>query len=122
MAKRLKILLMIFALGSFILPGQISFAQSSEMSCCKSSDQSNDCCKKTQKEEKPCHDSSQQNSCGDQCTACASCHFAAAFFYPVSHETLISYSKIQVQKETFTYVTPEISDIFSKIWQPPKIG
>ena len=113
---------MIFALGCFIIPKQMLFAQNTEMSCCKSSTEKKDCCKKDKKEEKPCHDSQKSNSCGDNCTSCGTCHFVAAFFYAKNTETFSFSPKIQITKEKFTYVTPEISDIFTKIWQPPKIG
>ncbi len=122
MAKKLKIFLMIFALGTFIFPNQLLFAQNTEMSCCKSSDTASDCCKTKQQDEKPCHDSGEKNSCGDHCTSCSSCHFTAIFFYKKQDEQFTSFNKIDVEKKKFTYITPEFSGISQSIWQPPKIG
>ncbi len=121
MLRKLKIFIMIFALGAFIVPNQFLSAQVTEMSCCTSNDSSKDCCK-TKQQDKPCHDTKEKNSCGDQCTSCASCHFTAILFYKKTEEPFSSVGRITAEKEDFTYITPEFSGIFHKIWQPPKIG
>ncbi len=44
MAKHLKIIVMIFALGMFIVPNQMLFAQNTETACCTTEKSEKDCC------------------------------------------------------------------------------
>ena len=115
--------MMIFALGTFIVPNQLFLAQSADISCCTSTNDSSDCCNTKSPQEQPCHDSDKENSCGDHCTSCANCHLIHTFFYkkPVEVDP-VSVAKITENKEQFNYITPDFTGIFLKIWQPPKIG
>ena len=122
MAKKFQIFLMILALGFFVIPKQVFFAQTTQMSCCTSKSEKDCCTKDTKKEqEKPCHDS-EKNSCND-CTTCHSCHAGCIVFGVdnAANQAEISPS-IFSKKEKFNYCTPEIQETVSKIWQPPKIG
>ena len=122
MAKKFRIMLMIFALGLFVIPKQMLFAQNTEMSCCTGKS-SKDCCDSQQKkDDKPCHDSGKKDQKCNGCTSCSSCHFVILLFSRPAELSYIKPVKILTQKEKFTYITPEISDISGKIWQPPKIG
>ena len=123
MANKLKIFFLIFALGMFVIPKQILFAQNSAMSCCIENS-IKDCCETHKKNtnEKPCHDSDKKGHNCTGCTTCTSCHFVA-FLFSLPAEYL--YKKplaITFIREPFAYFTPEISVISGKIWQPPKIG
>ena len=127
MAKKFSIVFMMLALGLFVVPKQMLFGQTAGMSCCQPSKQKKDDCCKTNSKDKPCHDSKDSNNsekgCGDKCTSCTTCHYAAVVFILKTEErkqdTKIHFTEKQ---EAFTYITPEISDIFANIWQPPKIG
>ncbi|MCC2590537.1 hypothetical protein [Chryseobacterium sp. MFBS3-17] len=111
---------MIFALGLFVVPKQIFFAQSAQMSCCQTEKTETSGCHSDQQEQS-CHDTQDQN-CTTNCTSCGACHFTVAYFY--GHPTTHINSEIRniSSAAEFTYITPDISDILSKIWQPPKIG
>ncbi len=122
MAKRFQIFLMILALGFFVIPKQVFFAQTTEMSCCTNTSEKDCCNKDTKKDQKkPCHDS-KKNSCND-CTTCHSCHASFIAFglngtTNQSEASTFAFSK----KENFNYRAPEIQEAVTKIWQPPKIG
>ncbi len=114
---------MIFALGVLVIPKQILFGQNSEMSCCvSSSEKTDDCCGKSKGHEMPSDKSKGDNHCDDDCNACRTCHTFVVFYPTVPEKVSYTLNKIQVTKENFNYVIPEFSDIYSKIWQPPKIG
>ena len=109
------------ALGAFILPKQTFFAQTID-ACCKSVS-GKDCCDKNNTEsQKPCKDNEDQNSCND-CSTCSSCHHIVTSSFASMSEVVwnLDYKKTN-QSKKFTYLSPEISSLFSKIWQPPKIG
>ncbi|MBF6609678.1 MAG: hypothetical protein ITF99_00835 [Chryseobacterium sp.] len=122
MAKKLSIFLLILALGLFITPKQMLFAQA-ESICCIADSDSKDCCQSPQEtQEKPCHDSgSKEHSC-EGCLTCTACHLHIAFFsVPISGFSTDILRVLPVEKKAFTYITPEILDVNSKIWHPPKI-
>lgn len=122
MAKRLKIALMIFALGIFIVPKQMIFAQETEMSCCNKTSSKKECCQK--ENSKPCHDSkNQKNSCEGNCAKCASCSFTTVFIATEFKNISVEGSEnfISNKVENF-YLTPYFSKLYSAIWQPPKIS
>lgn len=110
---------MLFCLGIFILPKQIISAQNAEMACDISS-MKDDCCK--DKSTQNHHQKDKNDGCGDDCYSCVTCHTFAVFSYPNLKEISENMGKIPVKKEKFTYVTPDFSEVYSKIWQPPKIG
>lgn len=117
--KKIQVILMLFCLGIFILPKQLITFQKSEMTCNISSSK-NDCCKDTQHNNH--NNSEKKENCGDDCYSCGTCHTFAVFSYPFLKDNDQDLRKIPVTKEKFTYVTPDFSDVYSKIWQPPKIG
>lgn len=122
MAKSLKIVLMVFALGIFIIPKQMLFAQKTELSCCSKTSSEKNCCKK--EHSKPCHDSkSKGNSCEGNCEKCTSCSFAPVF---ITSEFKNNFTEdcqniISNKVENF-YLTPHFSKLSKAIWQPPKIS
>lgn len=122
MANFFKIFLMIFALGTFIIPKQIFFAENQEMSCCTNDSSEKDCCKK--EKSTPCKDSKTENhSCNGNCTNCSFCSTSIVFM-KVEFENKIekkSQNKISYKVENF-YLQPSLSDLPKKIWQPPKIS
>ena len=61
MAKHLKIIVMIFALGMFIVPNQMLFAQNTETACCTTEKSDKDCCSSSKKSS-PCHDTSKNHN------------------------------------------------------------
>lgn len=121
MKEKLKIILMIFALGLFVIPKQ-SFSAQTKDSCCTEV-ATKDCCKKNNHHsQKPCSKDSENNKCND-CTTCSSCHHSLVTFAVSLNENLVEPNPIiQSGAENFKYISPEISDISIKIWQPPKIG
>ena len=68
MAKHLKIIVMIFALGMFIVPNQMLFAQNTETACCTKEKSEKDCCSSSKKSS-PCHDTSKKSQ---SCKFCPS--------------------------------------------------
>lgn len=122
MKKRLQILLMIFALGIFVMPKQMLLAQfeASAMACCSTSN-SDDNCHHTSEQENPCKDSKQPCST-NCCTTCSSCAYG---FTPLAKPQffLILEALIAIEKKSeFNYETPHFSTYLKDIWQPPKIA
>lgn len=123
MAKHLKIIVMIFALGMFIVPNQLLFAQKTETSCCNKEKSEKDCCGSSKKSE-PCHDGSQKSqSCNSNCTKCSSCSVNLVFLGEETKQSIeeISNHAISKKVENF-YFDPYLSQLSISIWQPPKIG
>jgi hypothetical protein len=123
MAKQVQIWLLVLCLGLFIVPKQYFLPTAGLNSCCSVSVSKKDKCK-TEHEKDDCHkDHNNKNHCTGNCNNCDICHFAMTVFHlPKLNDTPSESFDLQVKKERFSYITPEISDIFSKIWQPPKIG
>ena len=123
MAKQVQIWLLVLCLGLFIIPKQYFVPASGLNSCCSVSVSKNEKCK-TEHQKDDCHkDHDNKNHCTGNCNNCDICHFAmVAFHLPTVQDGSPITMEIQAKKEKFSYITPEISDIFSKIWQPPKIG
>lgn len=122
MAKKLNIFLIILALGLFITPKQMIFAQT-ESVCCTKDSGSEDCCPSPQEiQEKPCHDpESKEHSC-EGCLSCSACHLHLAFFsVPLSGFHTNIPKILPSEKKAFTHITPDILDANSNIWHPPKI-
>ena len=124
MSRKLKLFLIIFSLGIFILPKQIFFAQNPAMSCCTSQSVKETCCKTDNTKhgsKKPCHKSNKD--CDGNCVSCNTCSFSATVFAAVkAFKNTENQHFVEINKANFNYICPAISDIFSKIWQPPKIG
>jgi hypothetical protein len=124
MAKQLQIWVLVCCLGIFIVPKQYFLAQSSISSCCSISlgKKEKHCNQEHQK--KDCHkEGKNKNHCTGNCNNCDVCHFSIAVFrMPAMHELPSILVENPNKKEQFDYITPEFSDIFSKIWQPPKIA
>ena len=79
MAKHLKIIVMIFALGMLIVPNQMLFAQNTETACCTTEKSEKDCCSSSRKSS-PCHDTSKKSqSCNSNCAKCTSCSLSVVF-------------------------------------------
>lgn len=124
MAKLVQIWLLVLCLGLFIIPKQYFIAQNSTESCCAISlTQKEDHCKLEHKKDN-CHkEGKNKNHCTGNCNNCDICHFSLAVFrMPIIHEIDLFITDENSKEETSLYITPEISDIFSKIWQPPKIA
>ncbi len=123
MAKHLKIIVMIFALGMFIVPNQMLFAQNTETACCTTEKSEKDCCSASKKSS-PCHDTSKKSqSCNSNCAKCTSCSLSVVFLGEETDKSLgeISSHAISNKVENF-YLDPYLSQLSIAIWQPPKIG
>jgi len=124
MAKSFKIFLMILGLAVFILPNQMTFAQSVEK-CCKLNSVKENCCKNEEK--KPCHQEtpskkSEQKNCGNDCASCHTCSVSIVF-HSISPEVFANSSKKLFHKKmNFKYEISFFSSSFHNIWQPPKIA
>ncbi len=122
MKEKFRILLLIICMGLFVFPVQNFSAKNSEMTCCSVGDKK-DCCNssKKEKDDAPCHDSSKDNGCKDckSCQTCQTCTVLVNFISSISIELV---KKVEIKTQNFTYISPEISDVTAKIWQPPKIG
>lgn len=114
---------MTFALAVLILPKQMLWGQNAEISCCDSSKKTDKECCDDQEPQKPCHDSEDSNSCGDNCASCSSCHFHTAVYTASAKNGVQAELSVNIFSRTqFKYLAPQIQDISAKIWQPPKIG
>ena len=123
MAKHLKIIVMIFALGMFIVPNQMLFAQNTETTCCAKEKAEKDCCSSSKKSN-PCHDTSKKSqSCNNNCTKCNSCSLNIVFIGEETDKSIgeLSPHTISNKVENF-YLDPYFSQLSIAIWQPPKIG
>lgn len=131
MAKHLHIWLLILCLGLFVIPKQYFLGQNVGESCSAVSITQQDHCKsdikaghKSDHKSDSCHkDGKNKNHCTGNCNNCDICHFSIAVFQVPNHQEMPDLTvDFKNKKEDFSYVTPEFSSIFSKIWQPPKIG
>lgn len=123
MARQLHIGFLILCLGLFIVPKQYFLAQNSSDSCCVVSVTKKDHCKAEHKKNSCSKENQHKNHCTGNCNNCDICHFSIAVFQvPMEPKIPEITTDLQIKKEQFTYITPEISSIYSKIWQPPKIG
>lgn len=123
MTKYFKILLMIFALGIFVVPKQLFIAQNSEISCCNTEKPTKSCCDKEEKTT-PCEDSkNKHHSCDGNCSNCVFCSSSVVFLGVEFQNQIseISQTNISNKVENF-YLQPSLSQLPKKIWQPPKIS
>ena len=122
MAKKVQLILMIFCLGIFVVPKQIFFAKTQEMSCCNNEKPTKSCCEK--EKSSPCKDSkNKHHSCDGNCTNCSFCASSIAFLKVEFQNEFenISQHNISQKVENF-YLQPSLSQLPKKIWQPPKIS
>ncbi|MBS1573070.1 MAG: hypothetical protein JST62_11795 [Bacteroidetes bacterium] len=123
MTKNLQVWILVVCFGLFIIPKQGFMSSKSSMDCCntivaKSSNNNSE--HKTDK----CHkESKNKNHCTGNCSNCDICHFASIVFHLPNSTIITDFSfGTQTKERKFNYTTPEISSVFSKIWQPPKIS
>jgi hypothetical protein len=121
MAKRIKILIMIFCLGIFIIPKQLFFAQKQEIACCEKEKPEKSCCEKSNGAE-PC-DSNKSHSCDGNCTNCKACSTSVVFLAVEIKTEIEKQNVLPISKQVEnSYLQPSISQLPKKIWQPPKIS
>ena len=125
MLRTLKIFLIIFGLGVFILPTQTLFAQDAKMECCNKKEKKDDCCK-TEKTQS-CHsenpsEKSEKHNCGNDCSNCHTCSINFVLNYYHSEEYQSLQKTFFVQQLKFIYAISFFSSSFHNIWQPPKIA
>lgn len=120
MIKTLKVFLLVFSLGIFLIP-QNSYFEKDMDSCCSTEASLVHDCSNDQHEDSKKGNSNEEN-CGDHCKFCGTCHPFAALYFFQSPEFTDDFPRMQHRKAKFTYITPEFSNIYSKVWQPPKIG
>lgn len=125
MLRTLKIFLIIFGLGVFILPTQTLFAQDAKMECCDKKAERDDCCKSEEKES--CHSGSpsqksEKQNCGNDCSNCHSCSVNFVLNYYRSEEYQPLQKTFFAHQLKFNYEISFISSSFHNIWQPPKIA
>lgn len=124
MGKFVKIFLMIIGLAVFVLPSQMTFAQTAQK-CCELKSTKENCCKSEDK--KPCHPEnpskkSEQNNCANDCAKCHTCSMGAVFHF-ISPEIYATSTKNTIHKKiNFNYEILFFSSSFHNIWQPPKIA
>ncbi|MDO5615134.1 MAG: hypothetical protein Q4G16_03015 [Cruoricaptor ignavus] len=122
MKSKFYILMMFVALGIFLIPKQILFAQTNDMDCCNKTETSTKCHSETENKEKDdCSDS--QNPCTSKCCVdCATCSiFSILLMKPENANPFLGYQDIS-KKVLFSYSTPYLSYGLRDIWQPPKIS
>ena len=125
MFRTLKIFLIIFGLGVFILPTQTLFAQDAKMECCSKKEKKDDCCK-TEKTQS-CHSenpsgTSEKNTCSNDCSNCHSCSVNLALNYYLSEDYQPLQKTFFDHQLKFNYEISFFSSSFHNIWQPPKIA
>lgn len=118
--KRLQIILMILALGLFLVPKQL-LATSSAMDCCTSEQMAKNHCQHTKKDNH--HQSGDHKNCtGSSCTTCGTC---TVFSISVLKADFIHLNSIATKiksGQSFIYKEPALQNGICEIWQPPKIG
>lgn len=118
MIKNVKVFFVILCLGIFLIPKNF-YAEATEACCSSELITAADCCSDTHGSSK--NSEGKNDHCSDSCNACGTCHSFTVFAFFITEqdeEAPIFF----VAKDHFNYVTPEISDTYTKIWQPPKIG
>lgn len=124
MRKKIQIFVMILALGTFILPTQNFFAQTSTMECCSPQKPDSNSCHNERKENSDCSKNHQKHEgCKDNCcTNCNGCHsFFVPMFVPLENQKNNSEFNIG-SNAGYNYRNPHFSTLLQEIWQPPKIA
>ncbi|MBW7675522.1 hypothetical protein [Chryseobacterium chendengshani] len=115
----MKVLLIIFCLGIFLIPKDNFYAQASQENCCKTDSKTDDCCNKDHSN----HDKKDgKSSCNDDCCSfCMTCH---TFVENISNKAIFfDYSDYYADNNLrFQYSDPYISNSLKDIWQPPKLS
>jgi hypothetical protein len=127
MTKRFHIVLLIVALGFFLMP-QFSMAceMKSKHTCCDkemstSKGEKMDCCKKSNhsKSKEKEHDGPCNGKCGHSNCTTSTVHYSVVFFE-------INYNSIQFkfseEKQNYIHTEDQISSGFTSLWLIPKIS
>lgn len=126
MLKKTYLLIIVFCLGTFVFPNQVSYYMDGpEMECCdsKQEDKSDSCCDSHHKKENTKHEDN-DNDCGNQCTHNCHLHVVVPFsMIAPQEENLISQEMIFVDNNVSNYYLRFLPpNPLQDIWQPPKIS
>ncbi len=127
MTKKLHIVLLLAAIGFFLIPSlSYSCEIKSKKSCCNkemssSNNEKMECCKNSNhaKEKGKDHDSSCNGKCGHSNCTTSSIQFCVAFFEIKFNHNNFSFSE---KKSNYFNSETNISSGFSSIWLIPKIS
>ena len=126
MKRYLKFIVLILSLGMFLLPKDNLLAKDLVTTCCQSENKSDKheketCC--STKDGKHTNSSEHKKQCSnDCCTTCVGCsiHGNILFSKYLNLDEVLYSSPVYTQN-SFTYITPILSDGLKEIWQPPKL-
>ena len=127
MKRYLKFIVLIISLGIFLLPKDNLLAKDLVTTCCNEENSNNthegmSCCsKKDQKSSSST--STDKNQCKDDCcVTCVGCSIHANILFTkyFNVQDYLTPSPLHKQN-TFSYITPLLSDGLKEIWQPPKL-